>query len=194
MFKNGNPWGQFETRPSRIYLTGFMGVGKSTLGPLLAGLLGWEFQDADRCIENVTGMSVSDWILIRGEAAFRQVESQVIREKSVALRQVMALGGGASLNPEFRSWIRSQGVLIYLKASPESLLARLQNSGSDRPLLQTPAFRTFEGQLNSEALASLLRRREPHYEDADFSVQTDDHKPAELAAAIQVWYLNRRIR
>src|SRR5215475_8256076 len=80
---------------SRIVLVGFMGAGKSTVGPLLAQQLRWRFLDADRVLERLTGSSIADIFSQQGEAAFRVREAEVVRDLVREQHLVLALGGGA---------------------------------------------------------------------------------------------------
>ncbi|MNR81240.1 3-dehydroquinate synthase [compost metagenome] len=123
-----------------VTLMGFMGSGKTTVGRILATRLGWDFVDTDRLIEERTGLAIPEIFATRGEAGFRELETDVIREVSRGDRQVISTGGGAVLEPANRLALRMAGVVVHLKASPELLWRRV--SGSDRPLAQDPlAFR-----------------------------------------------------
>jgi len=182
--KNGNPSVQFPTRPARVYLTGFMGAGKSTVGPLLADLLGWSFQDTDQWIEKTTGVSVSSWIEKQGELEFRRIEAQALREVSKDPRQVIALGGGAIQTAEGVSWVKAQGWLIFLSADLDSLLKRLSSGIDQRPLLKKLA-----GQIDQQSLLDLLQKRENYYHQADFKIQTDQKDPGRVAAELKNWLM-----
>ena len=123
-------------KPSRnnIYLTGFMGCGKSTVGPLLAERMHRQFLDTDAMVERSTGMSIPAMFASGGRKAFRAWESlvleQVVRQQSC----VVALGGGSLLTPGHVAWVVRSGMMVYLRATTESLLARI--NVADRPLLQ----------------------------------------------------------
>ena len=123
-----------------VTLMGFMGSGKTTVGRILATRLGWDFVDTDRRVEAKTGLAIPEIFATRGEAGFRALEAEVIRDLARGERQVIATGGGAVLDPANRLSLRMAGVVVHLKASPELLWRRV--SGSDRPLAQDPvAFR-----------------------------------------------------
>jgi shikimate kinase len=83
------------TKPVRIVLTGFMGSGKSTVGPLVAERLGWRFIDADDVIEREAGTTISQIFAQQGESAFRDLEHKTIRQLALEENLVLALGGGA---------------------------------------------------------------------------------------------------
>jgi shikimate kinase len=101
-----------------IYLTGFMGCGKSTIGPILANTLGYEYADVDRVVEERVGKSVRDIFREHGEKFFREVEQQVIKELSAQDHQVISLGGGSVVDPGTFAVIKSSGILVYLYSPP----------------------------------------------------------------------------
>ena len=118
-----------------IFLVGPMGVGKTTIGKLLAAELSYNFIDSDREIESRAGADVS-WIFdVEGEAGFRKREHAVISELAKGERAVIATGGGAILNAETRKLLQLQGFTVYLKAPLKVLLERTSQDKS-RPLLQ----------------------------------------------------------
>src|SRR5690606_40072973 len=83
-----------------IYLTGFMGSGKSTIGPILANTLGWDFYDLDRVIENKTGKKVREIFEQDGESFFRSLETETLEELSELDKTIISLGGGTMANAE----------------------------------------------------------------------------------------------
>jgi shikimate kinase len=118
-----------------IFLVGPMGVGKTTIGKMLASELSYTFIDSDREIEKRAGADVS-WIFdVEGEAGFRKREHAVIAELAQGEQTVIATGGGAVLNAETRKIIQTQGFTVYLKAPLKILLERTSQDKS-RPLLQ----------------------------------------------------------
>ena len=98
------------TVPTRIYLTGFMGSGKSTLGPRLADRLGYGFVDLDRDIERAVGSTVQTIFANQGEEAFRRLETEHLRTASYADRIVIALGGGAVTREDNLRFTKTRGV------------------------------------------------------------------------------------
>ncbi len=144
-----------------------MGAGKSAVGQALARRLGRRFVDTDAEIERESGGGIREIFQREGEAGFRQREARAIE----ALRGeacVAALGGGAIAQPGAAERLCSSGIVVYLRARPESLLARVGN-GSGRPLLEgaDPGARL-------ERLRALLAERAPHYESAAIVVDTDE--------------------
>lgn len=171
-------------RESRIFLTGFMGCGKSTVAPVLAGTLGFECFDIDLEIERRAGNTVSGIFAARGERAFRALEREVLFATAPRRRVVVALGGGTIVNEANFDFVASTGLLVYLRVDFETLFARLRTKG-DRPLLVATAAAglTPEEELR-EAMARLLAVREPFYNRADITVGADPGDPGRTAAVI----------
>ncbi|HEY7145251.1 MAG TPA: shikimate kinase [Streptosporangiaceae bacterium] len=161
------------TGPAAI-LIGPPGAGKSTVGPLLAGLLGVEFTDTDSQVEAVAGKPVSDVFIEDGEAAFRALERQAVASAVAGHRGVLGLGGGAIMDEGTRALLAGQPV-IYLETS---FAAAAKRVGMDRPrplLIGNPRAR----------LRSLLDQRLPVYQAlAGITVSTDDRAPDQIAADI----------
>jgi shikimate kinase len=160
---------------SRLVLTGFMGAGKSTVGPFVAQSLGWQFLDLDAVIEAACGQTVSEIFRERGEAYFRAKERESIERLLQASRVVIALGGGAVENPiTLSSLLHSpETCLVFLDAPISELLARLRDAPQTRPLLQ-----------RADDLAERHERRLPHYRAAHLTVLTSGLTPEEVAARV----------
>src|SRR5512137_309884 len=120
-----------------IILTGFMGVGKTSVGTRLAKDLGYTFVDTDELIEADQKVTITEIFSNFGEPYFRDVESRVIREALANSEQVVATGGGAVIRDENRRAFKENGVTICLTAHPDSIYARIQHE-THRPLLQGP--------------------------------------------------------
>ncbi|MFP5349091.1 MAG: shikimate kinase AroK [Gammaproteobacteria bacterium] len=162
-------------RAARIFLIGPMGAGKSTIGRHLAELLGVAFQDSDSEIVQRTGADIPLIFEIEGESGFRRRETAVLEELTAQDNVVLATGGGAVLAEQNRSFLR-RGVVVYLQASIDTLLARTQRDRS-RPLLQ-------DGDRRAK-LEQILREREALYRDtADIIVATDQRSPQAVAQEI----------
>ena len=122
-----------------ITLTGFMGSGKTTVGKVLADFLGCPFLDLDDLVVKKAGKSIPDIFAQDGEPAFRELEAKLLRqtvEKYGESAAVLALGGGAILAPASAALLRDKTVCIYLRATLDTLLARLEGETAGRPLLQ----------------------------------------------------------
>jgi|SRR5579885_19547 shikimate kinase len=162
---------------SRIVLIGFMGAGKSTVGALLAPLLGWQFLDADAVLEERTGSTIAEIFARHGEAVFRQMETEVIRELLQERRLVLALGGGAVETPSTREAIFSspETCVVFLEAPLETMISRCeqQPNAAVRPVLK-----------EREQLRSRFESRLPHYRNAHLVVETTARTPDETAQRI----------
>lgn len=163
------------TKKGRIYLAGFMGSGKSTVGPMIANTIGYTFADLDRLIEAAEGISVTAIFKTKGEEYFRALEREQIRISSGRERFVLALGGGTLGDPENFECIRRAGILIYLRVSVDLLVRRLQNR-QDRPLLMDEEGNRLPPPLLRERIARLLEQREPLYSRAEVIIDVDERR------------------
>jgi shikimate kinase len=147
-----------------ITLVGMPGGGKSTVGRHLARQLGWAFVDSDAEIEKRIGGTVREFFDRRGEAAFRDIEQQVIAELCRSGKGVIATGGGAVLREANRTALRESTTVVYLRSTPEELYRRLRHD-TQRPLLQVPDPQARLRQLHAE--------RDPLYlKTAHFIIET----------------------
>jgi shikimate kinase len=163
------------TEPKHIiYLAGFMGSGKSTIGPELARRLGYKFVDIDDLIEEAEGISIRDIFKHHGEAYFRGTEKKVLTELARSDRKmVVGLGGGTLTNEESRQVVRKGGVLVYLKASPNKIFERVRKK-RNRPMLLSPEGAPLTDAELSARVESLLREREAGYMEASIVVSTSE--------------------
>ena len=156
-----------------IYLVGFMGSGKSTVGDLLAAALGWPSIDLDTVIEAGQGLSIKEIFENSGEPFFRQVEHAALTASSRAEPAVIALGGGTFAQPANVDLIReSGGVSIWLDCPPDILRARCEGM-EHRPLFR-----------DAESFTKLFTERVAYYRLADYRVATEDLKPEEVVEQI----------
>jgi shikimate kinase len=145
--------------PVRVVLVGFMGAGKSTVGPLVARRLGYAFEDMDARIAARAGRDVATIFREDGEEAFRELERVEARRLSELPRLVIAAGGGAFTRPETRVLLQRGATTVWLRCNLETMLARLPADGA-RPLAG-----------NRDIMRALLAEREPLYRMADVAVE-----------------------
>ena len=140
---------------TNIILTGFMASGKTTIGRLLAGRLGYDFIDTDHLIEDRRGQTIADIFREKGEAFFRALEADVAGELGGQEGLVIATGGGMLLDPANVAALERRGRIFCLAASPESILDRVSHDPTVRPLLKSPD--------PLARITDLMRAREPAY-------------------------------
>jgi len=159
----------------RVVLTGFMGSGKSTVGPMVAARLGWRFVDADDVIVAETGMAIADFFARHGEAAFREHERETIARLSGEDGLVLALGGGAIEDAGTRGLLlgRKGNLVVHLEVSLETARARCCGTEHTRPVLADEA-----------RLAARYEKRIPLYREAHVTVVVDKLTPEEAAEAV----------
>jgi len=165
--------------PARLVLVGFMGVGKSTVGRLLARRLRYAFEDMDRRIERRAGRSIAELFRSEGEEAFRARELAEARELEPLERRVIATGGGAFAREDTRAALQHGALSVWLRCELDVLLGRLQPDGS-RPLAG-----------NREIMRALLADREPSYRMADVTVDATG-TPEEVADRVLALVRGRR--
>jgi len=148
-----------------IILTGFMGVGKTSVGTGLAKDVGYQFVDTDMLIEADQKMSVTEIFATKGEPFFREVESRVIGEVLQRENQVVSTGGGAVIRDSNREAFKKAGFVVCLTARPEVIFERVRHE-THRPLLRT------EDPLAK--IGELLESRAPFYVQADAVIDTSE--------------------
>lgn len=164
------------SRPSRVVLVGFMGAGKSTVGPAVARALGFGFLDLDQALERRLGLAVSELFRTRGEAAFRAEELAEARAAAGLRRHVIAAGGGAFARDETRDALRSGAFSVWLRCGLAAVYDRIPTDGS-RPLATDRA-----------TIAELFAQRESSYRQADRVVDAEQD-PASVARDVVLAYL-----
>lgn len=163
----------------RIYLTGFMGSGKSTVGPLLAHRLGFGFFDLDKIIEERESKSISTIFAENGEEYFREVETTLISDFTQRENFVLALGGGALTNGNNLKRLLESGILIYLYLTPEEIYERIKYS-EERPLLKNKSSKEdFLLFIND-----LLNKRAKYYEAAQITIKAGEQAPQQITNSI----------
>lgn len=145
-----------------VYLMGYMGCGKSTIGKKIAKILGLSFIDLDEYIENKYRISISDIFSTKGEAYFRTIESETLKEVSIINNAVISLGGGTPCFNDNIAFIKKSGVSVYIKLPVRVLFDRLKQAKQSRPLIVN---KTDNELLDFISLS--LKNREGYYEQAD---------------------------
>jgi shikimate kinase len=158
-----------------VYLTGFMGSGKTATGRALARRLRREFVDLDAAVERAGGASVARLFARDGEKAFRALERRELARAAGRLGAVVALGGGALLDERSRALVARTGALVRLDCARAELVRRLAKSRAKRPLLAG-------GDLDAR-VAALMKARAKSYGRADLAVDTT-RRSADAAAAL----------
>jgi shikimate kinase len=155
-----------------IFLAGFMGSGKSTIGPILANVLGWNFFDLDRVIESKQSKKVVDIFAEKGEAGFRLLEREVLQEIAKGENVIIALGGGTIADQKNINFMKKKGKIVFLEASTESFYQRLRFK-TDRPMLRGKDDELLSQDELKKRISEILNYRKKYYDQADISLQTD---------------------
>jgi shikimate kinase len=163
-------------RTPGIYVVGFMASGKSTVGRHLAHRLGWNFFETDTEIESAENSTIAEIFSSRGEAAFRRIETEIIRQHLNWIERgrpaVLALGGGAFVEPASRQLLQDNGLAVWLDC-PFELVKQRVGPGGERPLAQDP-----------EKFQSLFDTRRAVYSLADIHVAIESDNPETTVEAI----------
>jgi len=165
-----------EPNPKRlIFLAGFMGSGKSTIGPILANTLGFDFVDIDKAIEERFGKSVVQIFAEDGETSFRMVEREILGGLVNRTECVVSLGGGTIANEENLELILHNGLIVYLHLSPEGIFNRVRHK-MHRPLLRGEDGSMLPVDDLQEKIERLLKAREQFYQQAHIIISTDEKR------------------
>ncbi|EIT84494.1 shikimate kinase [Fictibacillus macauensis ZFHKF-1] len=156
-----------------VYLTGFMGSGKTTVGALLGEALGVPVIDTDHVIEEQQGKRITEIFAEEGEAAFRAYEKDVLRTMP-SFDAVVTTGGGLPMAAENRAYMAEHGTVVFLHCPLEVIFERLEGDET-RPL--------FDAQKKEEMI-SLFQARLPHYQNCDLEVNTGGHAAQATVAHI----------
>ena len=152
-----------------------MGSGKSTVGPILANTIGYQFIDLDTLIEEKVGMRIGEIFEKEGEQKFREIERESLRKLLDTELTVISLGGGSVTNAETLELVKKSGLMIYLKSDPPHIFQRLRTKG-DRPMLRDEKGNLLDGAELMKKIETLLNARKHFYEQADVIISTDDKK------------------
>jgi len=156
---------------TNLIITGFSGTGKSLVGRELARSLDWEFLDTDDEIVRQTGKPITDIFREDGEARFRELESQAIRNACKQEQLVIAIGGGAIVDPLNYELLSGAGLIICLEARPETIYERLFREAACSPETEVRPLLAVENPL--ERIRKLKATRQSDYAKADWTIHTD---------------------
>ena len=173
-----------EPSDVNLYLVGFMGTGKSTVGRAAAARLGFQLIDSDHEIERAQGCTITEIFAQDGEPAFREMEKAFIEGGHPGERTVVSCGGGLVVQPGMLEALRSRGIVICLHASLETVLERTSRS-RNRPLLDV--------ENPEERIRTLYAAREPVYRRAGTMVLTDSRPLGDIVAhVVRIWQRDAR--
>lgn len=166
----------------KIFLIGFMGSGKSTVGRKLAARLGWSFIDLDDRIEEKAGMKIPEIFKEKGEAWFREMESTILHDLVNYTDFVISTGGGAPCYDDNMDFMLRSGLTVYLKLTPAQLKERLIKSKTVRPLLKN---------INASELINFisqkLQEREKWYSRASITIDGFEIDISHLISLVRQW-------
>ena len=170
----------------RIFLIGFSGVGKTSIGKRLAAKLGYAFIDTDTLFEAVQGCTISYFFEQYGEDAFRRKEYEILKSALLTEDVVIATGGGTPYYANSLSLMLNNGHVLYLKASPKMLYARLTESRGNRPLIANKS-----GLELLEYIYDMLQKREPLYQQAHSTVEIMNLKSPQRMEHFAQWLVEK---
>jgi len=159
-----------------IILTGFMGVGKTSVGTQLAKDLGYVFVDTDKLIEADQHMTITTIFAKYGEPYFREIEARIVREVTARESQVVSTGGGAVIWDMNREAFKQAGLVVCLSARPEVIFDRIKHE-THRPLLQTPD--------PLAKIKEMLDSRAKFYAQADITIDTSEKSVDQIISEIK---------
>ena len=166
-----------------VVLIGFMGVGKTSSGKMIANQLGFKFIDMDKAIEEKWGMTIPQMFEQHGEAFFREKEKEMCREVAKRKSVVISTGGGTVKDPENVAVLKRSGRIVCLMASVDAILERTAATGQ-RPLLDAYKDRR-------QGIVELLEQRKEMYSQADYTVDTTDMSPLQVSRDV-IAFMKRR--
>lgn len=165
---------------AKIFLTGYMGSGKSSTGKTLATQLGYEFIDLDKFVEQEYKMTIPEIFSNKGEKEFRAMEHNALKKVIEKENTVVACGGGTPCYYNNMELMNNNGTTVYLKLSVDSLVNRLMTAKEKRPLILNKD----EKQLR-EFVSRQLEKREDIYHQAQYTVKAKDLNVNELASFVK---------
>ncbi len=172
----------------KIFLIGFPGSGKTTIGKRLAAPIGFDFLDTDHYIERQRGTTVAQIFAETDETAFRQMEHDALCDLLQRDYAVISTGGGLPCHHDNMDLMLAGGKVVYLKTSPGALAARLMRSKTERPLIKGKT----EEELK-QYIEEKLTEREPVYNRAHIIVQTENFSMEQLLQSLHLMKADRNM-
>lgn len=170
----------------RLYLTGYMGTGKSTLGRKIAKRTELPFLDTDKMVEEAEGAAVADIITYAGEAYFRQAERRALEQTAEYESAIISTGGGLPVWGDNQAWMAEHGVSVYLKRTPEQILSRLSPYGR----YKRPKLRGLSDEEVLRFMHTHLAEREPLYAKADVIIDCSEMSDDEIVDRLSAMFDN----
>jgi shikimate kinase/3-dehydroquinate synthase len=183
---------QVDRRIINLIITGFSGTGKSLVAKEVARRLNWDFLDTDDEIVKQTGKPIAEIFRQDGEGKFRELERETVRKACQQRQTVIAIGGGAIVDPQNYDLLAKTGLIVCLEAKPETIYERLFREAARSPETEVRPLLATDNPL--ERIRQLKASRQPYYAKADWTIHTDGLSVSEVAEeVIRAWRLLRRI-
>ncbi len=182
---------KLDRRITNLIITGFSGTGKSLVAKEVARRLNWDFLDTDDEIVKQTGKPIAEIFRQDGEGKFRELEREMIRKACQKGQTVIAIGGGAIVDPQNYELLAKTGSIVCLEAKPETIYERLFREAACSPGTEIRPLLAVDNPL--ERISQLKASRQPYYAKADWTIHTDSLSISEVAEeVIRAWRLLRR--
>jgi shikimate kinase/3-dehydroquinate synthase len=182
---------KLDRRITNLIITGFSGTGKSLVAMEVALRLNWDFLDTDDEIIKQTGKPIAEIFRQDGEDKFRELERETIRKACQQKQRVIAIGGGAIVDPHNYELLAKTGLIVCLEAKPETIYERLFHEAACSPETEVRPLLANDNPL--ERIRQLKNSRQPYYANVDWTVHTDNLNISQVAEEIiRAWRLLRR--
>jgi shikimate kinase len=173
---------------TNLVITGFSGTGKSSVGKEVAHGLHWDFLDTDDEIVKQTGKLIAEIFRQDGEVKFRKLERETVRKACQQRQTVIAIGGGAIVDPQNYELVAANGLIVCLEAKPETIYERLFHEAACSPETEVRPLLAVDNPL--ERIRQLKASRQPYYAKADWTIHTDGLGVGQVAEeVIRAWRL-----
>ena len=173
---------ELDRRITNLIITGFSGTGKSLVAMEVALRLNWDFLDTDDEIVRQTGKPIAEIFRQDGEGKFRELERETIRKACQQRQTVIAIGGGAIVDPQNYELLTKTGLIVCLEAKPETIYERLFREAARSPKTEVRPLLAVDNPL--ERIRQLKASRQPHYAKADWTIHTDGLSVSEVAEEV----------